>query len=159
MYSVTSTDMMSKLEQLGLKTFNPRSQGNNEYIKSNHSVILSVNYEGRRIGVSIDKDIFETFFKVEDCTRISYAVDHNNNRLYFIPNEAGYKFNNHKGINSKSRYYSTISGKLFDELRMVKGTITGIKDIPGRDFIYDKKVGLNYIKIGGIENLRSTDGN
>jgi hypothetical protein len=64
--------------------------------------------------------------------------------MYFIPHENGYKFSSGS---KNARYVAKVSGKLFDELRYVKGTITGIDKQPGRKLLYDANVGLHYISL------------
>lgn len=140
MYSANNNETvdLEKLEKMGLSIFSRTfSRATDEKMP----VHLSVNYNKRVIRISIDKSTFETFLNQE---RFSFAVDRIKRRMYFIPHTNGYKFSS----NSKNARYATlISGKLFDELRYVKGTITGIEKQPGRKLLYDDNVGLHYISL------------
>lgn len=143
MYSAnnnTETVDLTKLEKMGMNIFSKTTHGGKKLTKK-MPVYLGVRYDKRIIRISVDKSTFETFLNQE---RYSFAVDRINRRMYFIPHANGYKFSSGS---KNARYTSKISGKLFDELRYVKGTFTGINKQPGRKLLYDNNVGLHYISL------------
>ena len=141
---------LSKLEKMGLNIFSKTNSGSKE-IDKKLPVHLSARYDKRTIRISVARSEFETFLNHE---RFSFAVDRINRRMYFIPHDNGYKFS---AGSKNSRYETKISGKLFDELRYVKGTITGIDKQPDRKLLYDTNVGLHYISLACDEDYKTTD--
>ena len=149
MYSANNnqeTVDLSKLEKMGMNIFSRTFSRNDENEKM--PVHLRVNYDKRTIRIGIDKSTFETFLNQE---RYSFAVDSFRRRMYFIPHANGYKFSS---CSKNARYSASISGKLFDELRYVKGTITGINKQPSRKLLYDENVGLHYISLACDEDVQ-----
>ena len=146
-YSVNNKETvnLAKLEKMGMDIFSRTRSGNkdsgNKDSDKKLPVHLSVRYDKRRIRISVAKSEFETFLNHE---RFSFAVDRINRRMYFIPHDNGYKF---LARSKNSRYETQISGNLFDELRHVKGVITGIEKQPNRKLLYDENVGLHYISL------------
>ena len=140
MYSANNNETvdLAKLEKMGMNIF---SRTFSKATDEKMPVYLRVNYNKRTIRISIDKSTFETFLNSE---RFSFAVDRIKRRMYFIPHVNGYKFSSGS---KNARYATIISGSLFDELRYVKGTITGIEKQPGRKLLYDDNVGLHYISL------------
>ena len=140
MYSANNNETvdLEKLEKMGMNIF---SRTFSKATDEKMPVYLRVNYNKRTIRISIDKSTFETFLNSE---RFSFAIDRVKHRMYFIPHANGYKFSSGS---KNARYATIISGGLFDELRYVKGTITGIEKQPGRKLLYDENVGLHYINL------------
>ena len=147
MYSANNNETvdLEKLEKMGLNIFSRTYKKDTEKMP----VHLSVNYDKRNIRISVDKSTFETFLNHE---RFSFAVDRIKRRMYFIPHTNGYKFSSGS---KNARYTTMISGSLFDELRYVKGTITGIEKQPGRKLLYDDNVGLHYISLAYDDSMET----
>jgi hypothetical protein len=144
MYSANNnpeTVDLTKLEKMGMNIFTKTKGAKGGRITNDSAVVLSVQYDKRFIRISVAKNVFETFLNQD---RFSFAVDRARRRMYFVPHESGYKFS---AGSKNARYTTRISGSLFDELRYVKGTITGIDKKPERDLLYDKSVGLHYINL------------
>ena len=148
MYSANNNETvdLEKLEKMGMNIF---SRTFSKATDEKMSVHLRVNYDKRTIRIGIDKSTFETFLNHE---RFSFAVDRIKHRMYFIPYDMGYKFSS---CSKNARYRTQISGKLFDELRYVKGTITGIEKQPGRKLLYDDNVGLHYISLACDDSMET----
>lgn len=139
---------LSKLEKMGLNIFSKTYSGSKD-VDTKLPVHLSARYNKRTIRISVARSEFETFLNHE---RFSFAVDRINRRMYFIPHDNGYKFS---AGSKNSRYETKISGKLFDELRYVKGTFTGITKQPNRKLLYDANVGLHYISLACDDSMET----
>lgn len=139
---------LEKLEKMGMNIFSKTHSGSKD-VDTKLPVHLSVRYNKRTIRISVAKSEFETFLNHE---RFSFAVDRINRRMYFIPHDNGYKFS---AGSKNSRYETKISGNLFDELRCVKGTITGIEKQPDRKLLYDYNVGLHYISLACDDSMET----
>lgn len=149
MYSANNNETvdLEKLEKMGMNIFSRTTNRGDDNEKM--PVHLNVNYDMRVVRISIDKSTFETFLNHE---RFSFAVDRIKHRMYFIPYNTGYKFSS---CSKNARYRTQISGKLFDELRYVKGTFTGINKQPNRKLLYDANVGLHYISLACDDSMET----